>query len=99
MDLIYLKSVQENLQLSNENLYLVSQGGKFLDKKRFQSFGACPHIMTLKSSPISYALPSPINITTIIGQHKKSPPSPVLVSSSKPVHQANFTTQRLTLDH
>ena len=54
-----------------------------------------PHMMTLKFSLNLYALPNPINMTTIIGQHTKLPPT--ATSPGKPDHQA-IHCPTLTLD-
>ena len=66
------------LQLLNENLYMVSQGVNSPNKKWFEPFVACPHMMTslneiMKSSPNLYVPPNPINIATMIRQYTKFP--------------------------
>ena len=49
---------------------------KFRSKFQFQIIlWLAPHMMTLKFPPNLYALPGPINMTTMIRQHTKFPPT------------------------
>ena len=64
---------------------MVSQGVKFLHKNGPFPLWLTPH-MTLKSPPNLNALPSSTNMTTMIRQHTKFPPT--ASSPRQPGHQA-----------
>ena len=68
--------------------------GQLPHKKWSQPLWLAPHMMTLKSSLNLHAPPSPINMTTMIRQHK-FPPS---ASPQANLFTSLFTVPQLTLD-
>ena len=54
---------------------MVLRGVSSPHKNGHISLWLAPHMMTLKSPRNLYALPGPINMTTMIRQHTKFPPT------------------------